>query len=146
MEIQKQLFVMQMVILQSIHRWLEVRHGGRPCMHFLLPLEQTCDGRPSGQVGLDALRGGCIRCHGNLGGMLYPKPERLMDRNSLPGGGSERIYRMFSLANRTEQGGKRFASVQGFRDTRLKKSRRNQILTLVGDKETACDRGKTSYV
>jgi hypothetical protein len=46
---------------------------------------------------------------------------------------------MFSLANRPEQAGKQFASVQVFRDTHLKKSRRNQILKLVEDKETACD-------
>lgn len=54
-------------------------------MHFLLPLEQACDEWPSGQVGLDCTKGNSTRCHGKPEGMLYPKPERLMDRNSLPG-------------------------------------------------------------
>lgn len=89
-------------------------------------------------------------------GKLYPLPWKAR-RNASPKaretdgqklitrGGSEGIYRMFSLANGTEQAGKQFASVPVLGDTHLK-SRGNQILTLVGEQATACDGGKTSYV
>lgn len=127
---------MQMVILQSVHRWVEVRNGVRPCTFCCLWNRPVMSGpqarwvlMPSGQFYLLSWKG-----RRNA----LPKARETDGQKLITRGGSERIYRMFSLANRTEQAGKQFASVQVLRDTHPKKSRRNKILTLVGDKETAC--------
>lgn len=106
-------------------------------MHLLFPSAQTC-------VGVVLRQGGSSRARGSalvaMGGHeeCFIKNQRPMDRNSPPGEVMEEFIERFPWQT-GQQAGKQSTSGRVLRDTKLRKSRRNQILTLVGDKETACD-------
>lgn len=99
--LQKQPFVMWVVILDRIHRRRKcgVEQDHAPSAAFSTDL---CWGAPQSRWVLTSL-GQCTCCHGRPRGMLPQKPET--DGQKLTArGGSGRIYRMFSLAERTAGG------------------------------------------